>query len=176
MTTAKENWLKGISSPNTRKIYGYYFDRLLQIEGLTPEEVLEVTRKNLDVYVRLKNAAKEFSEHGRVMAVAALRSFLLDGGIENLPAAHMKVPHRVKPSTYLTWDQAKSVCAAASKPYNMIFNLMLHCGWGSPKLNAYYKEIIQTQIANGIQELEQSKKLLGYTELCCRSSAKSNAH
>jgi len=130
MTNAKENWLKGINSPNTRKIYGYYFDRLLEIEGLTPEEVLEATKKNLDAYVRLKNAAKQFSEHGRVMAVAALRSFLLDGGIETLPAAHLKVPHRVKPSTYLTWDQAKSVCAAASKPYNMIFNLMLHCGWG----------------------------------------------
>jgi hypothetical protein len=64
------------------------------------------------------------------MAVAALRSFLIESGIETLPAAHMKKPPKVKPSTYMTWEQATAIGAAASRPYNLIFKLMQHCGWG----------------------------------------------
>jgi integrase len=131
MSSARELWLKGLPE-NTSKIYGYYFDRLLALDnsGLTPEALLKSCKKNFDVYLRLKNVAKQLTEHGRMMAVAALRSFLLDGGIENLPAAHMKAPRKVKPSAYMTWEQASAICGAASKPYNLVFNLMRHCGWG----------------------------------------------
>jgi integrase len=48
-----------------------------------------------------------------------------------LPKTNLERPSPVKPETSLTWDQALAICGAASKPYNLVFKLMLHCGMGA---------------------------------------------
>jgi hypothetical protein len=47
-----------------------------------------------------------------------------------LPRANLERPELTKEPTYLTWEDAKQICAAASPPYNIAFKIMLSVGWG----------------------------------------------
>ncbi len=47
-----------------------------------------------------------------------------------LPPARIPTPTPTREATNLGWDQAHAIIHAASKPYNICFNLMLNCGWG----------------------------------------------
>lgn len=124
-------WIKGLKV-NTQSVYGHYLARLLRAAEITPEQVLEEAKNDLPgLWRRVKPHANTISsEKGRYTALYALRRFLIDNGYEDLPPARIIKPRRVKPRTYLTWDQGLAICAAASRPYNLIFKLMLYCGWG----------------------------------------------
>lgn len=58
----------------------------------------------------------------------ALRTFLRASNIFP-PSDPIKSPPKQKPIKIL-WSEAASIVKAARPPYNLIFNLMLHCGWG----------------------------------------------
>jgi hypothetical protein len=123
--------LKGLK-PHTRSVYEWYLGILLRAANITPEQVLKEAKKDTPaLWRKLKPISNTItSERGRYMAIYALRRFLIDNGFEELPRARITKPRRVKPPTYLTWDQALAICAAASRPYNLMFKLMLHSGWG----------------------------------------------
>jgi integrase len=131
-------WLKGLT-PNTRSVYEHYLARLLRAAKVMPEEVIEAAKKDpVALWSKVKPQANTIqSPKGRYTALYAFRRFLVDNGFENLPRARINKPRGVKPRTYLTWDQALAVCGAASRPYNLMFKLMLHCGWGIGEFLAF---------------------------------------
>lgn len=131
-------WASGLT-PNTRSVYIHYLAKLLRAANMQPEQVLQEAKTDLPNLLRtIKPYANTInSEKGRYTALYALRRFLVDNGYEDLPRARINKPHRVKPRTYLTWDQALAICAAASRPYNLMFKLMLHCGWGIGEFLAF---------------------------------------
>jgi integrase len=131
-------WLKGLT-PNTRSVYDHYLAKLLKAADITPEQVLEEVKKDpVALWSKVKPQANTIaSAKGRYTALYALRRFLVDNGFENLPRARINKPRGVKPRTYLTWDQALAICAAASRPYNLMFKLMLHSGWGIGEFLAF---------------------------------------
>ena len=122
-------WIKGLT-PSTGEVYGRYVKRLLKLGNLTPEQAVERTKKDVQTYISLKNLANNFTERGRHIAVFALRSFLYENGVVMLPPARIPTPTPKREGTNLSWDQAHAIILAASKPYNIAFNLMLNCGWG----------------------------------------------
>jgi len=106
--------------------------KLLRSADMIPEQV--IAEAKIDTHAlwrKLKPISNTIaSERGRYMAIYALRRFLIDNGFEDLPRSRITKPRRVKPPTYLTWDQALAICAAASRPYNLAFKMMIHSGWG----------------------------------------------
>lgn len=134
-------WIKGLK-PNTRSVYSHYLAKLLRAADITPEQVLQEAKKDLsNLWRTIKPHANTIqSAKGRYTALYALRRFLIDNGFEDLPRARIVKPRRTKPQTYLTWDQALAICAAASRPYNLLFKLMLHCGWGIGELLYFNSE------------------------------------
>jgi integrase len=152
-----ELWLKGLKS-ETAKVYGRYARRLFTAMNLTPDEALEKVKQEAsmnrwDTYSDLVAKTAEFTERGRYLATFALRSFLFKNGIMMLPPARTSEPTRVKDNAPLSWDDALAICAAASKPYNLAFKMMLHCGWGSQEFLRFNTtqnwEHIKTLLANG---------------------------
>jgi integrase len=129
-------WLQGLKA-ETRKVYGRYLRRLFAAVKKDPDEVLSLVKaeahtNDFTAYSDLcLKCGSLFTERGRHMAVYALRSYLFANGIAILPKANIETPSPVKPETNLTWDQALAIGAAASKPYNLVFKLMLHAGWGA---------------------------------------------
>ncbi|MGA2462224.1 MAG: hypothetical protein ABSF82_12465 [Candidatus Bathyarchaeia archaeon] len=130
-----ELWLKTLR-PSTRKSYGAILRRLFKLTNLTPQQALsrvkaEGRKNSATTYVLLQNQARaNLTERTAYIGIFALRRFLFDNGVMLLPPTRLSTPRRVKPSTNMTWEQANRICDAASKPYNLILKLMLHCGWG----------------------------------------------
>ena len=129
-------WTKSINNPSTRRHYSNSLWSLLTKVGLTPQEALnkikaESKESDATTYSQLVQYAKgNFTKHTAYTMVMALRRFLFDNGVVLLPPSRMSVPGKVNPSTSMTWEQANRIVDAASKPYNLVLKLMLHCGWG----------------------------------------------
>ena len=124
-----ELWLEGLK-PGTREIYGRYLRRLFKVAKMTPEQVVDGVKKDVQVYIDLVQQANKFTERGRHITIFALRRFLYDRGILMLPPARIQTPTPTRKPTNLTWEEAHAIVAAAARPYNLCFKLMLHCGWG----------------------------------------------
>lgn len=157
MTDRYELWIKSLKS-ETAKVYGRYTRRLFTAANLTPDEALEkikAEKKNddYDTYTRLINETANMTERGRYIAIYALRAFLKKNSLWGLPPTGLGEPERVKEATRLEWDQALAICAAASKPYNLVFKMMLHCGWGAGEFlkfnTAKNWDRIKTELGNG---------------------------
>jgi hypothetical protein len=124
-------WLQGIENENTRITYGYAFKKLLKAMKLTGEEVLEQAREDsarLWLNAKSTAAAASFKPSRRHKALNALRTFLRANGLFP-PADRLKSPPKQKP-VKVSWSEAATIIKATRPPYNLIFNLMLHCGWG----------------------------------------------
>jgi integrase len=156
-------WTKTITKETTRRQYGMNLQRLLDRANVTGAELVAKVKKELrendtTTYHSMMEYAKEFTttddngkDHGHTtfMMLIALRRFLYDKGIY-LPKIKVETPARVKPRPSLSWTEALKVCDAASKPYNVIFKLMLYCGWGIHEFltfntKATWKEIKNTK-------------------------------
>jgi hypothetical protein len=124
-----ELWLEGLK-PSTREIYGRYLRRLFKAANMTPEQVVDGSKKDVQTYVDLVQLANKFTERGRYIAIFALRRLLYDRGVLMLPPARTHTPTAARAPTCLTWEEAHAIVAAAAKPYNVCFKLMLHAGWG----------------------------------------------
>jgi len=122
-------WLQGIKE-STREVYGRYLRRLFKLANLTPEQVVDGTKKDIQTYIDLVQLANNFTERGRYITIFALRRFLYDRGVLMLPPARISRPTPTRKPTNLTWEEAHGIAAAAGKPYNIAFKLMLHAGWG----------------------------------------------
>lgn len=122
-------WLEGIENENTRITYGYAFKKLLKTMKINGEEALEQARgDSARLWLSAKSTAAAFKPSRRHKALNALRTFLRANGLFP-PADRIKSPPK-KPSIRITWAEAVTIIKAARSPYNLIFNLMLHCGWG----------------------------------------------
>jgi len=122
-------WLRGIKE-STREVYGRYLRRLFKLANLTPEQVVAGTKKDIQTYIDLVQLSNNFTERGRYITTFALRRFLYDQGVLMLPPARLSTPTPTRKPTNLTWEQAHAIVAAAGKPYNICFKLMLHSAWG----------------------------------------------
>jgi integrase len=156
LTDRFDRWVKSLK-PETGKVYGRYARRVFTAMNLTPDEALEKVKQEAstnrwDTYSDLLNTV-QLTEHGRYQATYAVRSFLFFGGLMMLPPTRISEPELVKERTRLSWDEALAICAAASKPYNLAFKMMLHCGWGSGEFLRFNVaqnwERIKTQLVNG---------------------------
>jgi integrase len=135
------DWLKTLK-PQTASAYRHSFLRVLDLMKIDSKTLLERARKDpAGTWKQIKTAAKTIeSQHVRVLAGYAARRFLLDQDEDlMLPRSHLEEPELVKPPAYLSWEEALRVCDAASSPYNMIFRIMLHTGWGSGEFLQFNK-------------------------------------
>lgn len=157
LTDRFELWIKSLK-PETGKVYGRYARRMFAAVKLTPDEVLEKVKAELkngdyDTYNSLINATANFTERGRYIATFALRAFLKKNSLWNLPPTGLTEPTRVKEMTSLTWDQALAISGAASKPYNLVFKMMVHVGWGAGEFlkfnTAQNWQHIKDELGNG---------------------------
>lgn len=116
-------------SEHGAKYYRAYLRRLLRNMDLTPEQALEKARADINgIWTQAKNS-NGITPAGRHKALLAFRNWLRWNGLFP-PADRLKHSKRTRRMGRLTWDEASSICNAASKPYNLIFKLMLHSGWG----------------------------------------------
>jgi hypothetical protein len=157
MSDVLEVWISSLKKLSTQHSYGTHLRRLFYEGGVTPEEVIERSKKDFETYRKLRTKAMQIwpSGHGANLAVYALRKFLFDQGIDTLPAARLETPERVKDRVQFEsakeWKSGLAICAAAGKPYNLVFKLMLHCGWGSgeflkfntPENWTYIQQVLQ---------------------------------
>jgi integrase len=127
-------WLKGLN-PRTAQVYGDGLRRLFALADVTPDQVVASVTDgpngfNPQAYTRLIQLANNFTEHQRHLSIYALRRYLFDHGVLMLPPVRMHKPANIRPPTRMTWEQAHAIAAAAGRPYNLCFKLMLECGWG----------------------------------------------
>lgn len=136
------DWLKTLK-PQTARAYQHSILRVLDEMKVDAKTLYERAEKDpVATWKQIKNAAKAIgSLHVRVLAQYAARRFLLDQDEDlMLPRSHLKEPDLVKPPAYLSWDEAQKVCDAASSPYNLIFRIMLHTGWGTGEFLQFNKQ------------------------------------
>jgi integrase len=136
------DWFKTLK-PQTARVYRHSILQLLDKMKLDAKTLYERAAKDpVATWKEIKNAAKSIdSPHVRVLAQYAARRFLLDQDEDlMLPRSHLKQPELVKPPAYLSWDEAQKVCDAASSPYNLIFRIMLHSGWGLGEFLQFNKQ------------------------------------
>ena len=136
------DWLKTLK-PQTAGAYRHSILRVLDEMKVDSKTLYERAAKDpVATWKQIKNAAKGIgSENVRALAQYAARRFLLDQDEDlMLPRSHIKEPDLVKPPAYLSWDEAQKVCDAASSPYNLIFRIMLHTGWGSGEFLQFNKQ------------------------------------
>ena len=136
------DWLKTLK-PQTANAYRHSILRVLDEMKVDAKTLYERAEKDpAATWKQIKVAAKGIgSLHVRVLAQYAARRFLLDQDEDLiLPPSHLKEPDLVKPPAYLSWDEAQKVCDAASSPYNLIFRIMLHTGWGSGEFLQFNKQ------------------------------------
>ena len=132
--TSFDLWLKGLNG-KTAEVYGQNLKRLFRTAGVTPQQAVSSVINGPNgfdpqAYMSLVQQANNFSEHRRALSIYALRRYLYDHGVLMLPPTRMRKPARKRPPTRMSWEQAHAIAAAASRPYNMIFKLMLESGWG----------------------------------------------
>jgi integrase len=141
------DWLKTLK-PQTARAYQHSILRVLDEMKVDSETLYKRAEKDpVATWKEIKKAAKGIgSLHVRVLAQYAARRFLLDQDeYLILPRSHLTEPDLVKPPAYLSWEEAERVCDAASSPYNLVFRIMLHSGWGSGEFLQFNKE--QTWVA-----------------------------
>jgi len=129
-----ETWLSQLwgEKPQTARGYGAGLRRLLDLMKIDSKTLLRrAERDPKKTWIQMKEAAKAFPKRSvSITALYAGRRFLLDHDeYMMLPAAKLKIV-KVKPPVYLKWDDANTIADAAALPYNMIFKIMLHVGWG----------------------------------------------
>lgn len=66
-----ELWLRGLK-PTIARTYGSYLRELWKMAGMTPEEAVEAVNKDIKAYIRLKELANNFTEHGRFQTIYGL--------------------------------------------------------------------------------------------------------
>lgn len=97
---------------------------------ITSDQALTIATKDVVKFWNdSKTAAASFTGPGRMISLMALKRFLRDNGIYP-PNDRLRHPRRKLIPANLSWNQGLAICGAASKPYNLAFKLMLHCGWG----------------------------------------------
>lgn len=122
-------WIQSIETETTRETYGYALKKLFKAMKTTGQEALKRARANAaEFWIAAKKAASSFPDSGRHKALNALKTFLRAYDVYP-PADRLKFPKRKK-SVGITWQEALAIANTASTPYNHIFKLMLHCGWG----------------------------------------------
>ena len=57
----------------------------------------------------------------------------------------------------MTWQEAERICGAASRPYNLIFQLMLECGWGIGEFLKFNTVETWQQIRNHLTKNPQAE-------------------
>ena len=129
-----DNWLTQLwkNKPQTARGYGAGLRRLLDLMKIDSKTLLRRAKRDpKNTWIQMKEAAKRFPKKSvSITALYAGRRFLLDHDeYMMLPAAKLKI-EKVKPPVYLKWDEANAIADAATPPYNMIFRIMLHAGWG----------------------------------------------
>lgn len=130
-------------SQHGAKLYRAYLRRLLKGMNLTPEQVLEKAKADINqVWTDAKNT-NGMTAAGRHKALLAFRNFLRANGhyppmdrLNHKKSREERAAHR---KGFLSWDEALAVCNAAGKPYNLIFKLMLHAGWGCSEFLEFNK-------------------------------------
>jgi len=138
-------------------LYRPYLKRLLGNMGLTPEQALERAKTDINgLWTQAKNT-NGMTAAGRHKSLLAFRNFLRFNGFYP-PAdklSHKKQREERKKRGRLTWDEALAVCNAASKPYNLVFKLMLHSGWGASEFLEFNRaenwESVKQHLANNPQ-------------------------
>jgi hypothetical protein len=130
-----ETWLDTIrkTKPLTAKSYGGQLIRLFAEARTTPEEALNKVIAEFPkytTYMALRLVAMKFRPHIAHMMIFALRRFLYDNGASNLPDVRENKPEQVKPQIHMKYQDAVQVVAACSRPYNLVFELMLATGLG----------------------------------------------
>jgi integrase len=126
------NWLKTLK-PQTAYVYRVCFMRLLEIMKIDCRTSYENAEADpVGTWRNIKQTAQGLGKpRVRLNAQYAARRFILDQNEDlPLPKSNLKQPDLVKEPVYLTWDEAQKICDAASLPYNLIFKIMLSCGWG----------------------------------------------
>jgi len=126
------NWLKTLK-PQTAYNYRVCLVRLLELMDIDCHTLHQnAERDPVKTWRAIKQAAQGLAKpRVRLNAQYAARRFLLDQNEDLLlPKSNLKEPDLVKEPVYLTWDEAHKICDAASLPYNLIFKIMLSCGWG----------------------------------------------
>jgi hypothetical protein len=129
-----ETWLAQLwkDSPQTARGYEAGLRRLLGFMKIDSKTLLSRAKRDpKKTWVAMKEAAKGFPKNSvAITGLYAGRRFLLDHDeYLALPAAHLKIK-KVKPPVHVKWDDANAIADAASLPYNMIFKIMVHTGWG----------------------------------------------
>jgi len=129
-----ERWLATLK-PNTRLGYGQQLRRLFAESNMTGDQILESVKSEArsnswDTYVELRQICKGYKPTIAHAMFFALRRYLYDNGVITLPPAKMQGAPRAKLDVPMTWEQAHAVCAAAAKPYSLVYKMMLNCGWG----------------------------------------------
>jgi hypothetical protein len=132
--TLFETWLTQLwkDSPQTARGYGAGLSRLLGLMKIDSKALFRRAKRDpKKTWIEMKEAAKGFPKKSvSITALYAGRKFLLDHDeYMMLPAARLKI-EKVKPPVYLKWDDANTIADAAGPPYNMVFRIMLHSGWG----------------------------------------------
>ncbi|MGP8126852.1 MAG: hypothetical protein ACLP9D_03495 [Candidatus Bathyarchaeia archaeon] len=126
-------WLEGIDIENTRETYGYGLRKLLKTMKVDGEEALKQAREDpARFWIGAKSTAAAFKPSRRHKALNALRTFLRANDVYP-PADRLKSPPK-QSSIRLAWNDALTIIKAAKPPYDFIFGLMLHCGWGDQQL------------------------------------------
>ncbi|MGD0175387.1 MAG: hypothetical protein ABSC50_00990 [Candidatus Bathyarchaeia archaeon] len=158
MSEVLEVWIKTLKKPSTAHTYGQYLTRLFKEAHVTPEETIEKSKKDFETYVNLRSKALQtFTPHGSYQAISALRKFLFDNGVQILPPAKLEEPEQVKEIVQFEggkeWKSGLAICAAAGKPYGLIFKLMLHCGWGAGEFMKFntpeWWDFVKKNLQNG---------------------------
>jgi integrase len=149
------SWLKTLK-PQTAKNYKACFVRLLGIMKTDCKTLLEnAERDPIKTWKEIKQAAKQIeAPRVRLNACYAARKFLLDQNEDMmLPKSNLRQPELSKEPAYLSWDEAQKVCDAASSPYNLVFRIMLHSGWGAGEFLQFNKEAtwaaVKAKLATG---------------------------
>jgi len=144
-------WLQGIDIENTRETYGYGLRYLLKTMKINGEEALKRAREDsARFWIGAKSTAAAFKPSRRHKALNALRTFLRANDVYP-PADRLKSPPK-QSSIRLAWNDALTIIKAAKPPYSLIFDLMLHCGWGDSQFFEFNRketwEIIKAELAS----------------------------
>ena len=105
---------------------------------LNPDDAFDKIRgeiqaipQSFDTYVRLVNVAKAQRPSVERLMIFGLRRYLGDNGMLVLPKIRIQRRPGAIVQASMTWEQGITISSCASRPYSVIFRLMLHCGWGA---------------------------------------------
>jgi integrase len=143
-----ETWIQnklqaGELGEHGAKYYRAYLRRLLKGMDLTPEQVLLKAKADINqVWTDAKNT-NGMTAAGRHKALLAFRNFLRANGfyppqdrLSHQKSREERAAHR---KGFLSWEEAQAVANAAGKPYNLVFELMLHSAWGCSEFLEFNK-------------------------------------